>query len=736
MNYQILPFFTRSTLFNRAVLFFLYTFLPITLLAQGRAEDVEIRAIRINQPPRIDGYLNDPVWEKAAMVNEFYQREPDPGQPISEKTEVYICYGEKELYIGFRCYDDPKRITAKELKRDISLGEDDRVQVIIDTYLDKRNGFWFQIGPRGSIGDALVSENGAAFNKQWDGLWEGRAKIQDFGWEAEMAIPFKTLRFRPGQKSWGIKIIRNIRRRLEASYWPVANLNSYRFQISDAGILTGLEGMSQGFGLDIRPYGLIGIDKKNGENNEWVYNVGGDIFYQVGSGLNAALTINTDFAQTEVDSRQVNLTRFALFFPEKRNFFLEGANYFNFGFNGDDENRNGRNMIPYFSRRIGLDSDGNPVPIIAGLKIAGQAGNWNIGALNITDKTDTSFRNFTVARISRNIGKQSYIGFLGTKGDAVGAKGNWLTGLDIKIASSKIRGDKNLIFTAFGLKSTTPGLQGKDFSFGADISYPNDFLNIRLGHQEIGENYRAGLGFVPRLGIRDTYGELFFGPRPNKLGILKINTGGIINFITDMPGNLLTRDAFIKIVEFEFRSGEKAEYSLSNTFEYLDEDFAIYPKDSIAIPLGSYNFWQQGIELSTAPRRNAWIAFDFNWGNFFNGSRRSLDIKAGYKIGIPFFIGLEYEQNNVDLPGGSFITRIYRINADVYFNPDISLSNFIQYDNVSEKWGWQSRFRWILKPGNEIYLVWNSVVQPSAMEDRMVMEENTVRFKVNYNFRF
>jgi len=713
-----------------------FLFLSLNLNGQGKVDNAEIRAVRIDQSPRIDGFLNDPAWDQAAMVNEFYQREPDPGQPISERTEVYICYGEKELYIGFRCYDDPKRITGKELKRDISLGEDDRVQVIIDTYLDGRNGFWFQIGPRGSIGDALVSENGAAFNKEWDGLWQGRAKIQEFGWEAEMAIPFKTLRFRPGQGTWGIKLIRNIRRRLEASYWPVANLNSYRFQISDAGLLTGLEGISQGFGLDIRPYGLVGLNQKKGEGNEFVYDIGGDIFYQIGSGLNAALTINTDFAQTEVDSRQVNLTRFALFFPEKRNFFLDGANYFNFGFNGDDENHNGRNMIPYFSRRIGLDADGNPVPIIAGLKIAGQAGKWNIGALNITDKTDTSYRNFTVARVTRNVGKQSYVGFLGTKGDAIGAEGNWLTGLDFKIASSKIRGNKNLIFTGFGIKSNTTGLDGKDFSFGADVSYPNDFLNIRLGHQEIGENFRAGIGFVPRLGIRDTYGELFLGPRPNKLGIMKINTGGMINFITDMSNKLLTRDVFLKLIEFEFRSGEKAEYSLFNTFEYLDEDFEIFPKDSITIPAGSYDFWQQGIELSTAPRRNMWIAFDFNWGDFFNGSRHTLDIKAGYKISVPFFVGLEYEQNHVNLDEGEFSTRIYRINADIYFNPDISLSNFIQFDNVTEKWGWQSRFRWILKPGNEIFLVWNSVAQKSLEQDRIMMEENTVRFKINYNFRF
>lgn len=715
---------------------FLFSFISLNIYAQGSGIKKEIKAVRVDELPKIDGYLTDAAWDQAFVINELYQREPDNGEPITEKTEIYVCYSPKYLYIGFKCYDDPDKITAKELQRDISLGEDDRVQVIIDTYNDHRTGFWFQVGPRGSIGDALVSENGAAFNKQWDGLFEGKAKIQDFGWEAEMAIPFKTLRFRPGQDTWGIKFIRHIRRRLEASYWPEANLNTYRFQISDSGVLTGLENMSQGVGLDIRPYGLVGLNQKNGENNEFVYNVGGDIFYQIGSGLNAALTINTDFAQTEVDSRQVNLTRFALFFPEKRNFFLDGANYFNFGFNGDDRNRNGQNMIPYFSRRIGLDGDGNPIPIMAGLKIAGQAGNWNVGALNITDKTDSTHRNFSVARVTHNVGKQSYVGFLGTIGDAVGAEGNWLTGLDVKLATAKFRGNKNLIFTGFGLKSNTEGLEGKDYSFGADISYPNDFLQIRLGHQQIGENYRAGLGFVPRLGIRDTYGELFFGPRPNKFGIMKINAGGMFGFISDMKNNLLTRDFFLKFAEFEFLSGEKAEYAIRNTYEYLDKDFEIYPKDSITIGAGEYSFWEQGVELSTAPRRNVWVAFEINWGGFFNGKNTQIEIQSGMKIGVPFFLGLEYEQNNVRLPEGNFITRVYRINGDVYFNPDISLANYIQYDNVTEEWGLQSRFRWILKPGNEIILVWNSLMLPDINSDRYMMQENTVRFKVNYNFRF
>jgi hypothetical protein len=500
--------------------------------------------------------------------------------------------------------------------------------------------------------------------------------------------------------------------------------------------MKGMKGMSQGFGLDIQPYALVGVEKKIGENSTFKYDIGGDAFYQISSGLNAALTINTDFAQTEADDRQINLTRFSIFFPEKRDFFLDGANYFNFGFNTDSRNRYGQKMIPYFSRRIGLDENGNPIPIIVGLKMIGQAGNWNIGALNSTQKTDSSYQNFTVARVSHNIGKQSYIGMIGTNGNATGPSNNWLAGIDFKIGTDAFRGNKNLMFTGYAVKSDTKGLSGDEYSFGAEVNYPNDFLNFRVGYQQIGENYVAGLGFVPRPGIRESYANLFFGPRPNKYGIMKINTGGIIDYITDMQNTLQTMDIFLKVAEFEFLSGELAEYSLSNTYEYLYEDWHIYPGDSIWIDQGSYSFWKQGIEVSTAQRRVFWVAADISWGDFFDGTRTDIEAKWGLKIGIPVFVGMEFEQNRVKLSRGSFIVNVYRIKADVYFSPDITLTNFIQYDNQSDSWGWQSRFQWILKPGNEIHFVWNSLVLPSIDRDVMVLSENSALLKVNYNFRF
>lgn len=703
----------------------------------------ELKAVFTNTPPKIDGLIDDQVWENASVITEFIQRQPNTGEPGSEPTTVYILYDKDYLYIGMRCTEEPKNITANELARDVSLGNDDRVQIIFDTFLDKRNGYWFQIGPKGSIGDALVSENGAGFNKQWDGLWEGKAKIHATGWDAELAIPFKTLSFRPDQPNWGMKIIRNIKRKAETSYWPVANLNSYRFQISDAGLLTGLEGITKGIGLDIRPYAITGIDNPQSENKNYIrnknplFNLGGDIFYRVTPGIKAALTFNTDFAQTEVDSRQINLTRFSLHFPEKRNFFLDGAQYFNFAMNADRENKYAKRNIPFFSRRVGLDADGNPIPIIVGAKVTGQAGPWNIGFQNITDKPDDG-RNLTVARVTRNLGNQSYVGFIGTNGNALSEAGNQLVGLDARLATAKFKGDKILAFSAFGMKSFTDSLDSKDASWGAEVNYPNDFLKFRVGHQEIGENYQAGIGFTPRVGIRENYVEAAIGPRPNKYGILQINFRAGGDFITDFDNELLTREIDLTPFEIELLSGDELEISTVSSYEYLDEDFDIFEKDqsTITIDSGTYNFWRHTIEFQSAQRRRIWFQPAYSWGAFFDGNRQDFVMAFGYKINTPIFVGLEYELNKVNLPDGDFETHLYRASANIFFSPDISLTNYVQFDNLSERMGWQSRFRWIIKPGNEIIFVWNSTMYETPEKDRFTVQESSTRLKLNYNFRF
>ena len=693
----------------------------------------EIKAVFTEISPVIDGSVNDDVWKNGSMINELYQREPKPGEPVSEKTEFYFLYDHNNIYVGVKCYDDPKKITAKELARDVSLGDDDRIQVIFDTFLDGRNGYWFQIGPRGSIGDALIGENGKDFNKSWDGLWYGKARITDHGWEGELIIPFKTLGFKKGSTTWGLKLIRHIKRKSESSYWPATSLNADRFQISDEGRIAGLTGITQGIGLDIIPYLTAGVSKKKDKNPKGVSEAGLDAFFQITPSLKAAVTINTDFAQTEVDEKQINLTRFSLFFPEKRDFFLDGSNYFTFGINGDRENPHGTEMIPYFSRRIGLDAGGNPVQIKYGGKFTGKVDSWNIGLLHIKDDNEWNNPGYSVVRINKNFGTQSSAGFIGTNGNALTAGGNSLAGFDLHLASSRISGNKSLIYNIYGLKSFTDSLKGDDVSFGTEINYPNDFINFRLGYLQIGQNFTAGVGFVPRKNIRNFYGGIIIGPRPRNSPVMQVKSGIRFAFYTDLKnGGLETSEINLNLCDLIFLSGDIISLSSHYQFESLKKDFQIL--ENFVIPSGNYNFWRHSLTITSAKRRNFWTATRFGLGTFYSGNRSDLLIQAGYKVFVPVFIGVESDRKWVSLPTGNFITQIFRFNLNFLFSPDLSWYNYIQYENQTNIIGWQSRFQWIIKPGKEIYFTFNSpLIDPLEL---FKPEAYEARVKVNYTIRF
>jgi len=713
--------------------FSLIVFSSILCYGSSLLAQPEIKATYTETPPVIDGSVSDDVWKKASLVNEFYQREPNPGLPVSEKTEFYFMYDHNNIYIGIRCFDNPDGITAKELARDVSLGEDDRIQVILDTYLDGRSGYWFQIGPRGSIGDALINENGKDFNKSWDGLWDGKAQITDAGWEGELIIPFKTLGFKKGNTTWGLKLLRYIKRKSETSYWPETSLNANKFQISDAGRITGLTDITQGIGLDIIPYLTSGFSKKADASTKPVFNGGLDAFYHITPSLKAALTLNTDFAQTEVDEKQINLTRFNLFFPEKRDFFLDGANFFTFGINGDSENPQSTQMLPFFSRKIGLDADGNPVPIRYGGKFTGKIGEWNIGLLHIKDDNEFDNPGYTVGRITKYFGKQSSIGIIGTNGDALSGAGNSLAGVDLRLASSLISGNKNIAYNLYGVKSFTPGLNGNDISFGSEINYPNDLLNFRIGYLQIGEDFNPGLGFIPRKNIRNLYGGIGIGPRPQKSAIMQIKSGIKYTLISDLKnGGMQSSQVDFNISDIIFLSGDIISISAQYQFDAPESDFIIL--GNFTIPAGSYNFWRQSLQLSSAKRRNLWVTSKVGLGNFYSGKRTDWLIQTGYKVFVPLFIGMESDRKWVTLPDGSFVTQIYRINLNFLFSPNISWYNFAQYENQSGMIGWQSRFQWIIKPGKELFLTFNSpLIDPL---ERFKPEIYEARVKIKYAIRF
>lgn len=703
------------------------------LSSSGLFSQPEIKGVYTRIPPEIDGYLNDDVWEEASSVDDFFQQLPRNGEAVTEKTEFLFLFDRNNIYVGIRCYDDPELITAKELARDVSLSDDDRIQVIFDTYLDGRSGYWFQLGPRGSIGDALIDDNGKNFNKSWDGLWDGRARITDQGWEGEMIIPFKTMGFKKGSDTWGLKCIRHIRRKSESSYWPSTSINAERFQVSDAGRITGLKDITQGLGLDVIPYLTGGLSKKLNEETDPLVDGGVDAFFQISPSLKAAITARTDFAQTEVDEKQINLTRFSLYFPEKRDFFLDGANYFIFGINGDDVNPQNTMMIPFFSRRIGLDTEGDPVPIKYGGKFTGKAGNWNLGFLHVKDDNEWDNPGYTAGRIMRAFGKQSSLGLLATNGNALTDDGNSLAGIDLKLATSEFHGNKNVAFSLYGVKSFTEDIKDNDYSFGTELNYPNDLLRFRIGYMQIGENFVPGLGFVPRKNIRDFYGGLTIGPRPKNSPVLQVRSGLDYTLISDLKnGGMQTAGVIINYADIAFLSGDQISFSSRYEFDRLENDFGII--ESISIPSGDYSYWRHSVTLSSARRRNLWGLSRFVSGTFYSGTRTDLLLQAGYKICVPVYIGLESDRRWVNLKEGDFITQIFRLNLNFLISPSISWYNYAQYENQSETIGWQSRFQWILKPGREIFLTFNSpLIDPM---ERFRPEVYEARVKVKYTIRF
>jgi hypothetical protein len=687
---------------------------------------------RTSNPPVIDGNLDDECWKSAALITDFIQREPNEGQLMTDRTEVYICYDDDNIYFGIKCYQDPKTIAAKEMLRDAALGRDDRVHILLDTYRDGRNAYMFGVNPIGSIEDGIISENGRQFNRSWDGLFEGRSRITEYGWAAELAIPFKTLSFDRNINTWGLFMNRFIIHKQEYGSWPVGNLNSAEFAVSDGGYISGLEGLTQGIGLDIAPYLLSGSDSQTGIKTSYRVNGGGDIFYQMTPSLKASLSINTDFAETEADPRQINLTRFNIRLNEKRNFFLDGANFFNFGFEGRWTEAPSGKLNPFFSRRIGLDASGATIPVNYGAKLTGRINDWNVGLLHVSENREYGNSYSSITRVARNFGQQSSVGVINTFGNALSDARNMVTGLDLNLTSSSFMGNKNIALIMYGIKSNTEDISGKDFSWGGTLYYPNDLINFRAGHLQIGENFITGLGFVPRTNIRETWADIAIGPRVNRWGIRQVIFGGDFDYVTNFNNVLQTMRLTLAPVGIRFQSGERFNYSINRRYEFLERDFNIY--EGFIIPADEYSWWENRFLLSTVGSRVVYGTASYTFGDFYTGRKNSSVLSLNWKVFTHLFLGGTFSREMVRLPEGKFTADIFQFNANILFTPRLTLYNYLQYDSKSSTAGLQTRFRWILKPGNEILFVWNSGYTDPF--ERLTMNQNAVRLKMKYNFRF
>ncbi|MEQ8765013.1 MAG: DUF5916 domain-containing protein [Planctomycetota bacterium] len=681
---------------------------------------------RVAEPPRLDGLLDDAVWLEAEPLVDFYQVLPIEGAEPSESTEVRIVYTEDALYIGTMCHDpEPEKIVATQMARDADLDPDDRIELFLDTFLDRRNAFYFQISPGGSIGDALFS-NAEGFNKRWDGIWWGEARILENGWSCEIEIPFKTLSFDPSKDSWGFNIAREIKRKGERIRWSNPLRSSRFFRVAEGGTIRGFEDLRQGIGLDVVPYGLMKTVHDDRTGRDFLRgDFGGDLFYRVTPSLQASLTLNTDFAEAEVDERQVNLTRFPLFFPERRDFFLQDASIFSFG-------GISRSPLPFFSRRIGLVS-GEEVPIWAGAKLTGRVGDFNLGVLDVQTGEEDGLdpKNLFVTRVSRNVLEESSVGMIFTRGRPAENGENALAGLDFTYRTGELFGEKNFQIDLWGMGTSTSGAGGDGSAAGLTADFPNDQIDVGFEVQLIGDDFNPELGFVQRTGV-NLYGlDLEYKPRP-ETWIRQFTFGFFPDWTTLSNNDLDTRSLALVPFAVELETGDELELRVTSLFERFYQDFEI--QDGVIVPADDYEYTRYEARFESSNRRPLSLILFAADGTFLSGRRTDFEVGFEWRPSRYFTIGFEQEENRVSLDEGSFTTRILRGRLDVAFDPRLTWRNFVQYDNVSDDISLNSRVRWIIDPGSELFVVLNQGWRRRGHEIAPFRTDVTV--KLVWTFRF
>lgn len=728
----------------------LLTFIPDALAQQAAPQPAEPRTVAAaplepGETVVIDGKLDEPVWQRAVPAGEFVQVEPNNGTTPTERTEVRLAFDGNAFYMGVTCYDsDPNNWLGYQRRRDEFLGADDRFMWTIDTFLDARSGYFFETNPSGLVADSLMGVNGD--NRAWDGIWDIHVSRSEIGWTIEVEIPFRTLNFDPNGDTWGINFQRTVRRKNEEMIWSGWARNQGLRRMTNAGRVTGLRNVSQGRGLDIKPYGLLLAEASPGRGQRSMKSdpsAGVDIFYNPTPGFRANLTINTDFAQTEVDQRQVNLTRYSLFFPEKRDFFLDGAIFFDFASpRGGDFQRGGGDLLinPFFSRRIGLSDAGTPHKINYGTKLTGQLGGQDVGLLHVRTGEDEGLtgEDFTAARIKHRMLRQSYVGAIYTRRDpaASGTDARHTTGLDFRVATSQFRGSQNLELSGWFLHATRPGLRSGNSAFGVTLEYPNDRWNARVDAREVQENFDPAVGFVTRRNYRRYTPGLYFGPRPrNSRFIRQYMFGGNIDVQTTLGNDLLVRSLDLTAFQVNFQSQDFFGIWISDENERLDRPFAI--SRGITLPQGAeYTFTRFRVGGQTANRRKLALGGRFEAGDFYSGTRREIAANLTLRLRAGYIVYLNNEWNRVRLPEGRFSTRLYRVIGETQFSPWMALVNNVQYDSVSGVVGWQSRFRWIVRPGSDLYVVYNHNWLDDPVRDRFATLDRRFASKVLYTHRF
>ena len=695
---------------------------------------------------RLDGMLDEPAWFTADSITNLVQVEPTEGATPRARTVVRVLTTGDAIIFGIRADDpEPARIVSFARERDARLDTEDHIKLVLDTYLDGRSGYVFAVNANGSRYDALVSNQSDGENANWDAVWEAATARTSRGWSAEIRIPLKSLLFRPGLTEWGFNIQRRIQRFQETDRWASPRRDYKVTLTSRAGLLTGLPRFDLGMGISVRP-AIIG--ELTRENASMPVSDSGhlslDVTQRLGNKGLASLTVNTDFAETEVDSRRINLTRFPLFFPEKRTFFLEGADIFDFGIGLDED------LIPFFSRRIGLVEDSlgeeQQVPINVGAKVNGRFGGTNIGALAVrTGGGDIAGlptgNTLAVVRLKQNVLRESSIGILATAGDPTGRSGSWMLGPDLIYQTSRFRGDKNLVVGAWALTSGRENLGEGRSAVGIALAYPNDLWDIAFTYKRLGDSFDPSVGFVPRPAVQIARLSYVWQPRPRRpIGPLHIRQcfwENELSFVAGLSGGWQSYRYFMAPINCRLESGDRFEFNIVPTGERLTDSFDV--AENVTISPGTYRFFRFRLEAGTAPKRRLNAQVTWWFGGFYGGRLDQLEITGAWKPSALFIVEFSGEHDVGRTPAGDFTQDLFGTRLRLNVSPDLQLTSLLQYDTESNSVGTNTRLRWTYRPLGDLFVVYNHNLRtrdPVTSQPELTFASNQLLVKLQYAFRY
>lgn len=711
--------------------FVLSLWLSLQLLQPPAAPS--LRAGTLPADIHIDGRLSEPAWAGAVEIDAFTQVEPDEGAPPSARTTVKVLAHETAIVFGITCDDpDPSSIVSFSVRRDAELDDEDHVRIVLGPFVDGRSGYVFAVNPSGARYDALIDPGGEDEVEDWDAIWEARTTRGPTGWTAEIRIPIQSLSFKQGVREWDFNVERRLQRRLETSRWASPQRQYEVTQTSRAGRLTELPEFALGRGLSVRPALTAGGGRPGpGASLEGKFHPSLDLTKRIGSNLLTSLTLNTDFAETEVDTRRTNLTRFPLFFPEKRTFFLEGTDLFSFGLGLEED------VIPFFSRRIGLVA-GSEVPIIAGTKINGRIGNTNVGGLVVGTNDRRGVVEdpalMAVGRVKQNIGEESWLGAMVGVGDPQGRGGSWTAGADYTYSTSNFRGDKNLRAGVWGLATGRDDLLGgaaDRSAAGITVAYPNDEWEVELTGKRIGRDFDPSLGFIPRSAV-----VLYEADVSNRLrtnGRLQQMTHELrASIATDLSGRWESYEVSLTPINWRFSSGDRMSIGAEPTGERLEMPFEV--EDGIVIAPGAYRSIRYHADATTAEKRRVQARASWSFGGFYDGSLDQIEVSTTWNPAALVTFELSAERNIVQLPAGNFSVSLFASRLRLNVSPDLSLASYVQYDTDSNSFGVNTRLRWTFRPVADLFVVYNHNVR--SILNRWQNESNQLIVKLQYAWRW